>query len=371
MYIPQPTRRDKTALFRIIVVVAPLFPLACPLAKSGAVPQMSLPAGGVAVNIRPILAILDPVDIAAEKSVPPYGDELRTQAVAAGRFAPIPRIQMEKKMAEFNWDATTPCHEFQCAFDAANLLLSEYVLFGTVTPLDGIYAYTFNLLHIPTGQVVLSQAGDVARSPGAGGDLPLKAKLAAFISGIDPMHLDLAQKTSLGLMAVIDLSPETPESRVLSERVAAHVHASRHYDLMGSKELQELMIAMEIPIGAIATTDSGMIGLGTRLNVAYLVHSKLSEDPQGMRLDLALFDIAGKRRIRDWPSHSQRGFQDILHVENRFFHDSDRNQGTCRRPGAETGRAGFTLEAGGVFRRGDFRGGGHGGDGHEPPSGGG
>jgi hypothetical protein len=266
-----------------------------------------------------VLAILDPVDLKADKTEPGYGNLLREHALEAGKFAPIPRDAMEKKMAEFKWDPSSPCHEFQCGFDAANLLLSEYVLFGTVTALDGIYAYTFNLVHIPTGQVVLSQAGDVARNPGSEGELPLQAKLIAFISGIDPAQLDLAKKSSRGLMAVVDLSPQTPESRVLSERVATHVHASRQYDLMSKKELQELMTAMEIQVGTLATSDSGMIGLGTRLNVAYLVHSKLSEDDEGMRLDLALFDIAGKRRIRDWPSHSQSGFTDILHVENRFF----------------------------------------------------
>ena len=76
---------------------------------------------------------------------------------------------------------------------------------------------------------------------------------------------------------------------------------------------------MGIPLHDIETSDSGMIALGARLNVAYLVHSKLGKDARGTRLELALFDIAGKRRIRDWPSTSKRDFQDILHHENRFF----------------------------------------------------
>ncbi|MEO6096712.1 MAG: hypothetical protein ABIW76_13830 [Fibrobacteria bacterium] len=271
------------------------------------------------VDSRPGLAILDPVDVAADKATPRFGDILRSGAEAAGKFAPLPRAQMESKMAEFSWDSTTHCHEFQCGFDAGSMLLTEYVLFGTITPLEGIFAYTFNVMHVPSGQVVRAEAGDVSRSPGNAGDAPLKAKLTAFASGLDPAQLDLTRKTSRGLMAVVDLSSESPESRVLSERVSTHVNASRHYDLMSRKELQELLSAMEIPLHDIQTSDSGMIALGTRLNVAYLVHSKLRQDSRETRLDLALFDIAGKRRIRDWPSNSKRGFQEILHHENRFF----------------------------------------------------
>lgn len=271
------------------------------------------------VNPHPGLAILDPVDVAANQALPLFGDILRTGAQASGKFAPIPRAAMESKMKEFGWDANTVCHEFQCGFDAASMLLSEYVLFGTITPLDGIFAYTFNLMHVPTGQVVRAEAGDVSRNPGEGGDAPLKAKLSAFAASLNPSQLDLSRKTSRGLMAVVDLSPESPESRVLSERVSTHVNASRRYDLMSRKELQELLAAMKISLHDIETSDSGMIALGTRLNVAYLVHSKLGKDSQGMRLDLALFDIAGKRRIRDWPSNAKRDFQEILHHENRFF----------------------------------------------------
>jgi hypothetical protein len=97
------------------------------------------------------------------------------------------------------------------------------------------------------------------------------------------------------------------------------VNASRHYDLMSRKELQELLAAMKITLRDVESSDSGMIALGTRLNVAYLVQSKLGQDARGHRLDLALFDIAAKRRIRDWPSNSKRDFQEILHHENRFF----------------------------------------------------
>ncbi len=302
----------------LVACLALTIPLASPSDSSDRQPPATsdpLPSA----NPHPGLAILDPVNVAANQILPLFGDILRSGALASKKFAPIPRALMENKMREFGWDSTTHCHEFQCGFDAGNILLSEYVLFGTITPLDGIFAYTLNVMHVPTSQVVRAEAGDVSRNPGIGGDAPLKAKLSAFAAGLDPKQLDLSRKTSRGLMAVVDLSPESPESRVLSERVSTHVNASRRYDLMSQKELQELLAAMKIPLQNIETSDSGMIALGARLNVAYLVHSKLGKDARGMRLDLALFDIVGKHRIRDWPSNSKRDFQEILHHENRFF----------------------------------------------------
>jgi hypothetical protein len=281
---------------------------------------LSAPLAAVAPMASvPTIALLDPVDVATGKVVPGYGDFLREGFRLAGRFHPLARDEMEKKLGEFDWRPTKACHEFQCGFDAGNILLAEYVFFGTLTALDGIYAYTFNILHVPTGQVIHSEAGDVARGRNDGGDEPLKAKLEAYVSGLDPARLDVVKRPSRGLMAVVDLSSESPESRVMAERVGTHVYASRQYDLMSQLELQELLSAMGIPLSAFGAADSGMIALGARLNVAYLVQSRLSEDSRGRRLDLALFDVAGKRRVRDWPSKPTRDFQSLLHLENRFF----------------------------------------------------
>ncbi len=267
----------------------------------------------------PTLTVLDPVDVNTGRTAPRYGDILRRQLESAAKFRPLSREEMEKKLADFNWDPAKPCHEFQCGFDAGNVLLTEYVCFGTVTSLQGLFAYTFNILHVPTGQVIVSEVGEVPSNPGSDGEEPLKARMSAFVSGLDAGRLDKAKRASRGLMAVVDLSVSSPESRVLAERVGTHAYASRHYDLMSQLELQELLTAMNIPLANIASTDSGLIALGARLNVAFLVQSRLSRESRGQKLDLALFDIPGKRRIRDWPSKPTREFQDLLHFENRFF----------------------------------------------------
>jgi hypothetical protein len=267
----------------------------------------------------PSLAVLDPVDLVDGKSDFPHGEFLRTGLAQAGKFKPMSGPEMQGKLREFAWNRGENCHEFQCGFEAGNVLLTDYVLFGTITPLKGLYAFTFNILHIASGKVVNSEVGDVPRSAANGGDEPLKARLAGFVSGLDPARFRKAELISRGLMAVVDLSPASPQSRVLSERITTHVNSSRQYDLMSQSELRELLAAVEIRLGNLQTTDSGMIALGSRLNVAYLVHSKLSPEPGGTRLDLALFDVAGKRRIRDWPVKPTQDFHDILNMEHRFF----------------------------------------------------
>jgi len=267
----------------------------------------------------PSITVLDPVDLGDGRSVPRYGSFLRSQLEIAGRFEPLPGRAMADKLKEFDWNRGKSCHEFQCGFDAGNVLLSDYVVFGTVTALEGLYAFTFNILHVASGKVVRSEVGDVPRRAAEDGDEPLKARLAAFAREWDPARFRKAELFSRGLMAVVDLSPVSPESRVLSERITTHVNASRRYDLMSQSELRELLAAMNIRPGTIPTTDSGMIALGSRLNAAYLVHSKLIPETGGTRLDLALFDVAGKRRIRDWPVKPTRDFRDILNMEHRFF----------------------------------------------------
>lgn len=278
-----------------------------------------IPAGEEKASGLPTIAVLDPVNLSDGRSDFRNGDFLRARLSQAGRFNPMPGRNMAEKLKEFDWNGGENCHEFQCGFDAGNVLLTDYVLFGTITSLDRLYAFTFNVLHVASGKVLRSEVGDVPRRAAAGGEEPLQARLEAFISGLDPASFRKAELFSRGLMAVVDLSPVSPESRVLSERITTHVNASRQYDLMSQSELRELLAAMEIRLGSLQTTDSGMIALGTRLNAAYLVHSKLIPEAGGTRLDLALFDVAGKRRIRDWPAKATRNFQDLLNMEHRFF----------------------------------------------------
>lgn len=268
---------------------------------------------------RPLLAILDPVDLSQVKPLPQAGDALRSAALEAGRFRLLPGAESEAKLQEFKWNAGRPCHEFQCAFEAGNALMAEYILFGTLTPLEGLSAYTINVLDARTGKVVESAAGHAQRDPDDPGTDPSLAHLAAFAAALDPSRFAADPKAGQGLIAVLDGNPGSSESRVVAERIGTHVHSFRTHDLMGQTELRELVDAMSIPLDSLALSDSGLIVLGARLNVACLVRSKLHQGPQGRRLELALFDIAGKRRVRSWTSSPSRDFREILRFESRFF----------------------------------------------------
>lgn len=270
-------------------------------------------------SARPLLAVLDPVDLSQARSLPPAGEALRNAAREAERFRLLSGPETEAKLREFKWNAGRPCHEFQCAFEAGNVLMAEYVLFGTLTPLDGLHAYSFNVLDTRSGRVVESAVGHASRNPEDPGADPSLAHLAAFASALDPSRYDGGPKAGQGLIAVLDGNPESPESRVLTDRIGTHVHGFRTHDLMGQTELEELADAMGISLASLAASDSGLLLLGARLNIDCLVRSKLERGPRGQRLELALFDIAGKRRVRSWTSNTTGDFGEILRFESRFF----------------------------------------------------
>lgn len=280
-------------------------------------PGMSRASG--APSARPSLAILDPVDLSGEKALPEAGEALRKAARKAGRFQTLPGPETAAKLREFAWNSGRPCHEFQCAFEAGNVLMADYVLFGTLTPLEGISAYTFHLLAYRTGRVVEAVVGHVAGGAREPGGDPALARLADVAAALDPARLDSRPRPGRGLIAVLDGNPGSVASRALAERAGAHIHEAGAHDLMGQAELRELVDAMGIPLATLAGSDSGLLVLGARLNLACLVQSKLEQEPRGQRLELALFDIAGKRRVRSWTSQPTRDFQEILRFESRFF----------------------------------------------------
>ncbi len=314
--------------FRVIATALAALAWLCPgvveaaahrSAAAGAVPVAETPRNSDALGSRTSLAILDPVDLSQAKPLPQAGEFLRNAFSKGERFRPLSGAETEAKLRVYKWNTGRPCHEFQCAFEAGNVLMAEYILFGTLTPLDGLTAYSFNVLDTQTGRVVESMVGHASRSPLEPGSDPSLEHLAAFAASLDPSRFAAEPKAGQGLIAVLDGNPGSPESRVIAERIGTHVHGFRTHDLMGQAELKELVDAMGIPLGSLAASDTGLIALGARLNVASLVRSKLEQGERGRRLELALFDIAGKRRVRSWTSSPSRDFRDILQFESRFF----------------------------------------------------
>jgi hypothetical protein len=268
-----------------------------------------------------VLAVLDPIDLHIMRVDPDWGDFLRRGFAANRGWKVINRDTMIAKMKEYGLDNRAPCHEFQCAFDAGNVLGAEFVLFWSITSLDDIYAYTLNLVHVPTSQTVWSKVGEVSKrqlgAPGAA----MESALAQISDWLGPDKLRTGRREKLGQLTVLDLSAagSTP-AHVMAERVATHLYLSRNYDIMGKKEQDELLTALGVDKSAFIPTDSAIFQLGTKMGISHLVYSRLLATREGgMQLRLALYDITARQKVRERPSRSTQDFRKLLQFEESFF----------------------------------------------------
>lgn len=309
------------------------------------------------------LAVLDPVNLHNHAPDREFGEILRRVFAENESWRVIPRDTMRARFRDYKMDAAVACHEFQCSFDAGNVLAAEFVIFGSITPWGGLYAYTLNITHVRSSQVVWSRVGEVLGKQAGDPAWALGASLRQIVSELDPAELDTRKGLRRGLITVLDLSPggSTP-SRVMAERVATHLYASRNFDIMSLRELDELLAALDMRKSAITPTDSGIYELGGKMDVTHLVYSRLtsrgSADMGGeeFSLQLALYDIAAGKKVRDWPSQATSDFRKVLEFENKFFsnlfkipeydieHDFPK-----RRPGWAYAGAGVSLVASAVM----------------------
>ena len=270
-------------------------------------------------NVKPhSLAVLEPVDLQNGKGSPLWGGIMRGKFNESTAWALMPPDSMVLKLEEYGIDGSKPCHEFQCAFDMGNVLQVEFISFGSVTRVGETYAFTLNLLHLPTSQVVWSRAGEARRGPGSDPGEVLAGALSRLLGAADPHKLEIARKEKRGLLSVLDLSPGSDASRVVSERVTTHLLASRQYDVMGQGEMRELMAGLDIKKPSALSGDSALFSLGEKMGVSHLVYSRLSEGPPYL-LRLAIFDIKSREKVREWPSPRMDDFQKVLQFESDFI----------------------------------------------------
>jgi hypothetical protein len=265
------------------------------------------------------VAVLDPVDVGFMSPRPLAADFLRKGLARSGRWDILPGDTAAARLARLGFDPERPCKEFQCAFDAGSALQVEYVLFGTVASLRELQAYTLALLHVPTSQVVWSRAGDIPRRDGQRPAHALESSLGWAVEGVDPRRFDLRKVPSLGLMALVDAGDGSRYSRVVKERAMAHVYASRNYDLIAEEEMHELLKALDIEKPAAGTPDQEILDIGARLDVRYVMSTRLTRSGDAYRLRLSLHDLSGGKAVRKWPSRDVDDFQTLLRVEDRFF----------------------------------------------------
>lgn len=265
------------------------------------------------------VVVLDPVDLQAQAGSRPWGDSLRAGFASLPGWRPVPLDSMEEKFRENKRDFAAPCHEYQCAFDAGVNLLSEFVVFGTVTRVHGWFAYTLDLVHVASAQAVWAKTGEIRVPAGGDGGAALGKALRAALASLNPDSVRASRRAKRWTLTILDLGEPTAVSRVVSERVATHLRATLNFTLMNPIEQDELLAALEIDKAEFSPTDSGIYWLGGKLGVTHIVHLQISGKEPKYRLGLAFYDMEDHRKALDWPPRDVDGFGDLAKRESDFF----------------------------------------------------
>jgi hypothetical protein len=244
------------------------------------------------------------------------------------------------------------CVEFQCAFDAGNALQTEFVLFGTSTSLPDLRAFTLDLVHVPSSQVVWTRIGEIPPKRAKGqakqernedsSGLVVEAPLQSVVAELDPAALDLRKRPSMGSLGIMDAGRPSAHSRVALHRALSYAYASRSYDLIGPTEMEAQLSALGIrggpeasasPTGpgsspgfggsgnlnATAYLHDDMLSLGSAMDVRYLLWTKVDHEGPGYAMDLALYDVSARKTLRYWPAADTADFRSALRTEDRFL----------------------------------------------------
>ncbi len=307
----------------------------------------------------PQILVIDPVDLGVEGDGQRlWGELLRQNMEYSGFWQVIPRDSADSRYSQYGLEPEKGCREFQCAYDAGTVVGANFVLFGTVTGLREIYAYTLNLVHVGTVQTVWSRVGEVVRKRVGNPAQAVQTVLGDLISHLDPSELNLQAQPKRGLTTVVDLNSSLAFSRVMAERTTTHLYASREFNVMTQRELIELLSAMEIDLRAVPSSDDSILAIGKQADVSHLVASRLTQEKGVYALHLRFFDVAEGKKLRDWPSQATPDFKKILQFEQKFFAGLFKNQENVWKP-AQTGEesqawwpyaaSGILLTAGAVM----------------------
>lgn len=266
------------------------------------------------------LLILDPVDLGSESPKKSVGDFLRARMAESGRWTVMNGDSAHKHLKEFHVDAEGGCKEFQCAFDAGSALGTEFVLFGTLAPLGELQAYTLNLLHVPTAQVVWARAGETLRSED---EYPMRAQkrgLEWAVSDLDLSRLDLRKRMGRSTVALFDEGGSVQE-KALHERAVAHLYEARRFDLVTKSEMADLLKAMDLQPPAPYAPQDSLLSLGKKLDVRYVLSERLAQSRRSYHLKVTLHDFESPRQKRPWQPRETADFGKLLRTEDHFFSD--------------------------------------------------
>jgi hypothetical protein len=100
------------------------------------------------------IAVLDLVDLVDNQAKSEVAESLRGALRSSGGWTVLHRDSVGRKLSEFNMNPSLACNNPQCGFDIGNVVQSEYVMYGTSSPMASVQAVTLKLLHIPTARTV-------------------------------------------------------------------------------------------------------------------------------------------------------------------------------------------------------------------------
>jgi hypothetical protein len=296
--------------------------------------------------------VLDPVNLSDNKPDAAAGRALRKALARNPRWNVVPGDSAARMLKATGLSPDSACVEFQCAFDAGNALQTEFVLFGTSTSLPELRAFTLDLVHVPSSQVVWTRVGEIPskRAKGAvnperdadSSGLVVEGALPSVVDELDPLALDLRKKPTLGSLGIMDAGRPSAHSRVALHRALSFAYASRAYDLIGPTEMEAQLSALGIRggpeasapatgsgassglggsgnMGATAYLHDDMLSLGSAMDVRYLLWTKVNHDGPGFAVDLALYDVSGRKTLRYWPAGDTADFKSALRTEDRFL----------------------------------------------------
>jgi hypothetical protein len=265
------------------------------------------------------IAVLDLVDLGDNSQKPEATESLRKALEASGKWIVINRDSVVKKLADFNINPHQGCNNPQCGFDVGNVVQADYVLFGTFSALGLVQGVTLKLLNISTAKIAWTRVAEIQ-----GFTDPERLRSMDRLS--QTLAMELAQprqepeKSHHGKsLAVIDLSENSPQSRVFFERVCTRIYGNSNYDLMSPTELTELLTALEINKYSIVPSLENMIGLGQKLGVSGLLYSRLYRDGKSYIYRLAMYDVTGKSLVLELPPQPSEDLLKLLDYEKVFF----------------------------------------------------
>ncbi len=259
------------------------------------------------------------MDLANDLPDPETGSLLRAALAKDARWKVNPGEAQYRTLRENGINPDSGCTEFQCGFDAGNALQSEFVLIGTIASLLDSYTYTLSLVHVPTSQIVWTQVGDATRRNKDRYGRALQQGMAFAVTGLDPSALMLRRQPTLGLLAVMDAGRPSFYSHIALQRALSRAYASRAYDLLGPAELSDLLGALDLRGHSADGEGEDMLSLGAKMGVRYLLWTQVDSDDGQYKLEMSLYDVAGKKLIRHWPTRQTRDFENLLPIEDRFL----------------------------------------------------